>query len=207
MDLNFDAPNNNLSTNNDLSNGLYFDRNNFRNLQLNSKLHPTHRLDDNFFFKEHYNLTHDTLNTLENNVYAINRSLPCENTIPEVSLTDNARLCLKALISPLAIFFHIGKFALTSITTTLSFAVAFTVSDLIFFSLLDKFSLAYPRYVLLGVTGVAALFSVKGVASSFVNLFLSFFKGTYSWYFSLVNPDCTFSDFLFGRNKITNKSK
>ena len=206
MAFNFDAPSNTLL------NKLSLKGDNPKSLQLDNKLtsdktlENTNKLNNDFLLKNHYNLTHDTFNTLENNISIANRGLEIDNGIPEVSLTDNARLCLKTLVSPLAIFFHIGKFALASVTTTLSFAVAFAISDLIFFSLLDKFALAYPRYVLLGVTGVVALFSIKGIASSFVNFFLSFFKGTYSWYFSLLNPDCSFSDFLFGRNKITKNS-
>lgn len=206
MTINFDAPSNNLlekiSMNRDILKTLRLDE----NLDSTRDHKLTNKLDDNLILKNQKNLTHDTFNTLDNNISVVGRSLTYNNELTQVSLTDNARFCLKVLFSPFAIFFHIGKFAFASVTTTLSFAVAFTVSDLIFFSLLDKFALAYPRYILLGVTGVVALFSIKGIASSFVNFFLSFFKGTYSWYFSLKNPDCSFSDFLFGRNQITKKS-
>ena len=191
----------------DNQNELALKQNNTTKLNIeHNKCTPSiNRINKDLYLDGSYKLTHATICNLEN---TIPRDITLQNEIPEISLTDNARFCLKTLVSPLAIFFHIGKFAISSISTTLSFAVAFGVSDFIFFWFLDKFSLTYPRYVLLGVTGVVALFSVKGIASSFINIFLSFFKGTYSWYFSLINPDCSFCDFLLGRNKITtNKSR
>ena len=121
-------------------------------------------------------------------------------------LSDTALLCVKTLVSPIALFSHVARFALSSISAAFSFAIAFFISDVMFFSILDKFSLSYIRYILLGVTGVVALSSIKEIFVSFVNLSLSFFKGVYSWYFSLINPDCSFRDFLLGRNTMTNKN-
>lgn len=141
-------------------------------------------------------------------INTIDRSIPMDiASNASISLTDNALLCLKILACPISLFFHIGRLAFASISTTFSFATAFAISDLIFFSFLDNFDLSSLRYVLLGITGIVAAFSIKGVVSSSINLFLSIFKGTYSWYFSLIDPECSFSDFLLGINEITmNKS-
>ena len=119
------------------------------------------------------------------------------------TISDGTLFCFKAIISPIALIFHTGRFAFSSIGTAFSFAIAFFISDIMFFSMLDKFSLSYARYALLAVTGVIAIASIKGIITSFVNLFLSFFKGIYSWYFSLVDSNCSFGNFLFGRNTIT----
>lgn len=148
--------------------------------------------------------TLDNSPELTNEIKIQSRSIPNDIDLRQnIKLSNNALLCFKTLVSPISIFFHIGRLALASITTTFSFATAFAISDVIFFSFLDNFDLSYARYILLGITGIVAAFSIKGILSSLVNLFLSVFKGTYSWYFSLVDPNCSFSDFLFGLNEIT----
>ncbi|MBP5426662.1 MAG: hypothetical protein J6Y29_02000 [Clostridiales bacterium] len=152
--------------------------------------------------KERSTMLMDKTHLLENSIHNL-RHIDNLDISSNVSLTHNALLCLKTLVSPVAIFFHVGRFAITSFSTALSFVSAFALSDVIFFYFLDNFSLSYFRYILLGISGIVGVFSIKGVLQSVLNLFLSVFKGTYSWYFSLVDPECSFLNFLFGINDMT----
>ena len=150
---------------------------------------------------DYINRLDDSKNITPNRI----NSFRLSRDLKKISLSDNALLCGKILVSPIAVFFHVGRFVFPSVSSIFSFGIALAISDIIFFYVLDKFILSYARYFILAITGIVALSSIKGVITAFVDLFLSLFKGIYSWYFSLINKDCSFKDFLFGKNIITKK--
>ena len=189
-------------------------KNHTRHLSIDTSLYNDYIPNSNSFYNR--NISLDNLSRtktvsspsleLTNDRNTIARDVPMDidnDNDTGVILTDNALLCLKTLFSPLSIFFHVGRMALTSISSTLSFVTAFAISDLLFFSFLDNFYLSYLRHVFLAITGIVALFSIKGVFASAISLILSIAKGTYSWYCSLINPECSFIDFVLGINEMT----
>lgn len=118
-------------------------------------------------------------------------------------LSDGALLCFKGILLPVAMFSYVTRLVLSSISMAFSFAITLAVSDVMFFAVLDKPYLSYLRYILLLVSGIIALSSIKEIVASSVNLFLSLFKGIYFCCSNLVNSDCSLTDFLLGKNIIT----
>ena len=179
--------------------------------------------------RHHANLSIDTskhIETLSNNTFSLTdifyqkqKSIPdidkkidkvsglSDPRLLELELTNNAKIFIKASLSPFAAIIYILQKASVAFNKTVSATIAFLVFNLINVFSSSTYGTYEVKLPILTICLVGSILGARDLVKSIKKIILSIPEGIYACSVNIFCQDCSIFEFISGTDKTVKKSR